>query len=82
MRENYNQEKDIKQKQLHLRNYKLKLEEALPHLEKAYACDPYEQLFDTIKTIYITLKKAEGISTLDERIKNLSQKCIDVLKGY
>jgi tetratricopeptide (TPR) repeat protein len=82
LRENYNQEKDIKQKQVYLTNYKVQLVKALPHLEKAYACDPNEPLLNIINTIYTTLKNPAGFSTLNQRIKILNQKCIEILMGY
>lgn len=82
LREMYNQEKDLKHKQVYLINYKEELLKALPHLEKAYACDPNEPLLNIIKTMYTTLKNPQGFITLNERIKILNQKCIEILMGY
>lgn len=82
LREMYNQEKDLKHKQVYLINYKEELLKAQPHLEKAYACDPNEPLLNIIKTMYTTLKNPQGFITLNERIKILNQKCIEILMGY
>lgn len=53
---------------------------ALPHLEKAQACDPSDETLDAIKTLYKNLKDEEGLNTLDKRLKQLSAHCIDILE--
>jgi len=53
---------------------------ALPHLEKAQACDPSDETLDEIKSLYTNLKDTEGLKTLDARLKELSKHCIDILE--
>jgi len=53
---------------------------ALPHLEKAQACDPSDETLDAIKTLYKNLKDQNGLNTLDQRLKQLSTHCIDILE--
>jgi len=53
---------------------------ALPHLEKAQACDPSDETLDEIKSLYTNLKDTEGLKTLDTRLKELSKHCIDILE--
>ncbi len=52
---------------------------ALPHLEKAQACDPSDETLDEIKSLYQNLKDTNGLNTLDSRLKELSKHCIDIL---
>jgi len=53
---------------------------ALPHLEKAQACDPSDETLDEIKSLYKNMKDTEGLNTLDSRLKELSKHCIDILE--
>jgi len=53
---------------------------ALPHLEKAQACDPSDETLDAIKTLYKNLKDQDGLNSLDKRLKQLSTHCIDILE--
>jgi tetratricopeptide (TPR) repeat protein len=55
------------------------VKKTLPHLEKAQACDPSNETLDIIKTLYQNIKDAGGLSTLDNRLKELSKHCIDIL---
>ncbi len=52
---------------------------ALPHLEKAQACDPSDDTLDIIKTLYKKINDSNALVTLNERLKRLSAGCIDVL---
>jgi len=52
---------------------------ALPHLEKAQACDPSDDTLDIIKTLYKKLNDTQGLATLNDRLKQLSATCVDVL---
>ena len=52
---------------------------ALPHLEKAQACDPSDETLAIIKTLYKNIKDEQGLKTLDSRLKELSRNCIDIL---
>ena len=53
--------------------------EILPHLEKAQACDPSDDTLHIIKTLYKNINDSQGLATLDDRLKQLSKSCIDVL---
>ncbi|SHN09055.1 hypothetical protein [Mucilaginibacter sp. OK098] len=61
-------------------DYNLAARKALPHLEKAQACDPSDETLDEIKSLYINMKDTVGLNTLDSRLKELSKHCIDILE--
>lgn len=61
-------------------DYNLAARKALPHLEKAQACDPSDETLDEIKSLYKNMKDTEGVNTLDSRLKELSKHCIDILE--
>lgn len=52
---------------------------ALPHLEKAQACDPSDETLATIQRLYRNLKDTQGLNTLNNRLKQLSKNCVDIL---
>jgi len=52
---------------------------ALPHLEKAQACDPNDDTLTLIKLLYKNTKDTQGAATLNSRLKELSKNCIDLL---
>ncbi len=52
---------------------------ALPHLEKAEACDHDEQTLNLIKSLYQKLNDSAGLASLDKRLKVLKVHCIDLL---
>jgi len=52
---------------------------ALPHLEKAQACDPSDETLATIQRLYRNIKDAQGLDSLNNRLKQLSKNCIDIL---
>jgi tetratricopeptide (TPR) repeat protein len=52
---------------------------ALPHLEKAQACDPSDETLATIKRLYKNIKDINGAGSLDGRLKALSKNCVDIL---
>ncbi|MCR8561437.1 hypothetical protein KXD93_27535 [Mucilaginibacter sp. BJC16-A38] len=60
--------------------YSAAARKALPHLEKAQACDPSDETLDEIKILYTNLKDTEGLKTLDSRLKQLGVHCIDILE--
>ena len=64
----------------YLSQYKQILVKALPHLEKAQACDPNEDTLSALKYIYQTLKTPEKNATLESRSKALSVNCITLIK--
>jgi len=55
------------------------VKKALPHLEKAQACDPSDDTLQIIKTLYQSIKDTAGLASLDTRLKQLSKPCIDIL---
>jgi len=61
-------------------DYEIMVRKALPHLEKAQACDPSDETLDAIKTFYKNLKDTNGLNTLDARLKELGKHCIDLLE--
>lgn len=52
---------------------------ALPHLEKAQACDPTDETLATIQRLYRNINDTQGLNTLNSRLKQLSKNCIDIL---
>jgi hypothetical protein len=52
---------------------------ALPHLEKAQACDPSDDTLEIIKTLYQKLNDQQSLGTLNDRLKQLHTNCIDIL---
>lgn len=52
---------------------------ALPHLEKAEACDHDEQTLSLIKSLYQKLDDKANLASLDKRLKALGTHCIDLL---
>jgi hypothetical protein len=61
-------------------DYNTAARKALPHLEKAQACDPSDETLDEIKILYTNLKDTEGLKTLDGGLKQLSLHCVDILE--
>ena len=55
---------------------------ALPHLEKAQACDPSDETLASVQRLYRNLKDTRGLTTLDSRLKQLSRNCIDLLSDH
>ena len=62
-----------------MEDYKAMVLKALPHLEKAEACDPSDETLDMIKTLYTAIKDTAGLSTLKSRLAGLSKNCVTVL---
>jgi len=58
------------------------VQKALPHLEKAQACDPSNETLAIIKSLYQKIKDDKGLATLDDRLKALHVKCLDILNDY
>lgn len=59
--------------------YKASLRRAIPHLEKAMACDPNDQVLTSIKNAYLSLDDATTFKSLDSRINELNKNCVTVL---
>ena len=73
---------DIKTNQQLFADYIAAAKKALPHLEKAQACDPSDETMAIIKSLYKSMKDVKGIETLDDRLKQLSSNCIDILDDH
>jgi len=52
---------------------------ALPHLEKAQACDPSNDTLEIIKNLYQNINDSEDLISLTDRLKALGKNCIDIL---
>lgn len=61
------------------KDYNSAVKRALPHLEKAQACDPSDETLAIIKLMYKNIHDPRGAGTLDSRLKELSKNCIDIL---
>lgn len=60
-------------------DYKTAVLKALPHLEKAQACDPSDETLVLIKKLYTGINDTQELATLNSRISALSKNCITVL---
>jgi len=65
-----------------IRQYKAVIKKAIPHLEKAAACDPNEETYNLIKSLYKTLNETESIKTLDARLAKMASNCVTVLTDF
>ena len=63
-----------------LAQYKALIKKALPHLEKYQACENDEETLGMIKNLYKSVKDEEGLKTLENRLKDLSVKCVTLLE--
>ncbi len=59
--------------------YKAIALKALPHLEKAEACDPNQETLDMIKTLYTAINDTTALNTLKSRLAALSKNCVTLL---
>lgn len=70
---------DTKEKEGFAARYSTLVHKALPHLEKAQACDPSDETLELIKTLYSNLNDKEALAGLNDRLKAASKSCIDIL---
>ncbi|SDE29342.1 hypothetical protein SAMN05216464_105124 [Mucilaginibacter pineti] len=56
-----------------------KVKNALPHLEKAQACDPDDNTLILIKSLYQNIKDDKVLDTLPARLEKLKKNCEDIL---
>lgn len=56
-----------------------KIKAALPHLEKAQACDPDDSTLNLIKLLYRNIRGDKNLSTLPSRLEQLKNNCEDIL---
>ena len=60
-------------------SYKAAALKALPHLEKAQACDPSPETLAIIKNLYTQIADTAALNTLNARLTTLSKNCLDIL---
>ena len=60
-------------------SYKARVLKALPHLEKAQACDPNDDSLDLIRILYQNIHDEQGLNSLNTRLKNEGKNCVDML---
>ncbi len=78
--EKINQSKNnLTEREKYKSQYFMLIKKALPHLEKAEACDHDDQTLNLIKTLYQKLNDKPGLTGLDNRLKLLKSNCIDLL---
>ncbi|MES2426197.1 MAG: hypothetical protein V4560_04460 [Bacteroidota bacterium] len=59
--------------------YKIAVLKALPHLEKAQACDPTDETLTLIKTLYNNIHDDASLRSLNTRLAALKKNCVDIL---
>jgi tetratricopeptide (TPR) repeat protein len=64
----------------YLKEYQATLRKALPFLEKAMACDPNDQVLQSITVAYRALKDETSLTSLETRLQSLRKNCVTVLK--
>jgi tetratricopeptide (TPR) repeat protein len=62
-----------------LAQYAIAARKALPHLEKAQACDPSDETLQIIKSLYNKINDHAGLNSLPARLTQLSKNCTDIL---
>lgn len=60
--------------------YRAAVKKALPHLEKAQACDPTDETLGLIKKLYTNIHDDAGLQSLNSRLSEMSKSCLDILK--
>ena len=59
--------------------YNNKLKQALPHLEKAMACDPNDQVLSSINFAYKAFNDTVSLHSLNSRLRELEKGCVTLL---
>ncbi|GAA4089232.1 hypothetical protein [Mucilaginibacter panaciglaebae] len=59
--------------------YKAAVLKAMPHLEKAEACDPSDETLALIKKLYTNIHDEAGLQSLGKRLTVLAKNCLDIL---
>ncbi|MVN22409.1 hypothetical protein [Mucilaginibacter arboris] len=75
---NQSQSKPAEQQKYQEQYFRL-IKTALPHLEKAEACDHDDTTLNLIKSLYQKLNDKTSLASLDNRLKLLRKNCIDLL---
>lgn len=66
------------QKKLQIQYFNL-IKTALPHLEKAEACDHDEETMNLIKSLYPKINDQSGLASLPKRLQMMKANCVDLL---
>ncbi len=77
--EKLNASKDATERKKLMEEYRGICAKALFHLEKDYACDPFEGTLETINRLIKTLGEAAKPDEFEQRIAKLAENCITVL---
>ena len=75
-----NAEKDKQTRNKFVQNYKALMRKAVIFLEKAMACDPNDQVLESIQNCYTSLNDPSGYASLSTRLKTLERNCVTLLK--
>ncbi|HWZ35307.1 MAG TPA: hypothetical protein VNW51_04070 [Mucilaginibacter sp.] len=59
--------------------YRAAVQKALPHLEKAQACDPSDETLELIKRLYTNIHDTATLQSLNKRLAAMSKNCLDIL---
>lgn len=59
--------------------YKGMVAKALPHLEKAQACDPDNDTLKLIQMLYTNIDDKQGLNALSNRLAGLGKSCVSIL---
>ena len=59
--------------------YNAAVKKALPHLEKAQACEPADDTLSLIRLLYKNSHDTQGAASLNQRLTTLSKNCVDLL---
>lgn len=62
--------------------YTAMVNKIIPHFEKVQACDPYDENLALIKQLYHSINNDAGFGKLNDRLKLLKAKCIDILQDH
>jgi tetratricopeptide (TPR) repeat protein len=60
-------------------SYQNAVRKALPHLEKAQACDPSDETLKLIQMLYTNISDNAALQTLSKRLEVLNKNCMDIL---
>jgi len=62
--------------------YTAMVKKIIPHFEKVQACDPYDENLALIKQLYHSINNDAGFAGLNDRLKSLKTKCLDILQDH
>ena len=62
--------------------YTAMINKIIPHFEKVQACDPYDENLALIKQLYHSINNDAGFAGLNDRLKPMKTKCLDILQDH